>query len=142
MPNFSTNETRYRLRQGDQIVGYMRKIGRNGVYYSKDQYWWNGGAIAHRQIDEWTGLKDIDNRPIYEFDIVQFSLESDVRDRTGAVLWKPKEQQFVLRDLNDPELIVPLLVEGMVLFEPADLKFHAYFFSHPDLMAEWGIADD
>lgn len=142
MPPFSTVETRYRLRNGEQIVGYMRKVGRNGIYYSKDQYWWNGRPIDYQQIDEWTHLRDIDNRPIYEFDIVHFSLESDARDRTGAVLWKTKEQQFVLRDLNDAELTVPLHVQDLALFEPSDLKFHAYLFGNPDLMAEWGIADE
>lgn len=133
-------ETRYRLRIGEQIVGYAREIGRTR-YYSKDQFWWNGAIIKHNQVDECIGLKDINNRPLYELDIVEYALDAD-RDRMGCVLWDQNKDVFIIKDLNDPDLEVPFTLEDMRLFAAEDLHFRAYLFSQPDLMRALGVRDN
>ncbi len=133
-------ETRYRLRMDDQIVGYAREIGRTR-YYSKDQFWWNGAIIKHNRVDECIGIKDLDNRPLYELDIVEYALEG-ARDRMGCILWGQKEDLFIIKDLNDTSLEIPFNVNDMTLFAAEDLRFRAYLFSQPDLMRELGVRDD
>ena len=133
-------ETRYRLRMGEQIVGYAREIGRTR-YYSKDQFWWNGAIIKHNQVDECIGLKDINNRPLYELDIVEYALDGD-RDRIGCVLWDQNKDVFIIKDLTDTDLEVPFTLEDMSLFAAEDLRFRAYLFSQPDLMRALGVRDN
>lgn len=135
-------EIRYRLRNGSEIVGYSRKMkGSKTLFFSRDQFWWNGTPIAHEQVDESTGLRDINNRPIFEMDIVNYALE-DGRERQGAVLWSAKQETFIIKDLVQRDLHIPLEVEGLSLFEPRDLKFHAFLFNHLDLMIELGVRDE
>lgn len=135
-------ETRYRLRDGTKIVGYMREMGGGGSqWFSKDQFWWNGAMIAHEHVDECIGLKDRNNRFLFELDIVEYAM-GDRRDRLGALLWSHKQDCWLIKDLDDHELLVPLDVEGLSLFDSQDLKFHAFLFTHPDLMVELGVRDD
>ncbi|MEC8458577.1 MAG: hypothetical protein VXY91_04130 [Bacteroidota bacterium] len=134
------NETRYRLRIGEKIVGYAREIGRTR-YYSKDQYWWNGAMIKHHQVDECIGLKDINNIPLFEFDIIEYAIEGK-RDRMGCILWEHKKEQFIVKDLDDISLDIPFSVDGLVLFAPEDIKFRAYLFAQPDLMHALGVRDN
>jgi len=135
-------EIRYRLRKGSQITGYMRRMkGSKTFFFSKDQFWWNGSEIDHDQIDEAIGIRDINNRPIYELDIVNYKL-GDGGDRQGAVIWSKQQNVFMLKDLEDRDLYVPFRVEDLDLFEPQDLRFHAFLFNHPELMRELGVRDE
>lgn len=119
----------------------MRKIGNNSFFFSRDQFWWNGKSIEHNHIDEFTGLRDINMRPIYEMDIVEYSVE-DARNRTGVVLWSRNQRVFIVKDIHNPQLHIPLMVEDLELFEPQDLKFVGYLFANPELMVELGVRDE
>ena len=135
-------EKRYRLRVGQDIVGYMRQIGSRGTrFFSRDQFWWNGTEISHEQVDEYSDLRDLNNRPIFELDIIEFSM-GETRDRLGVVLWSEAKESWIIKDINDRELQVPFVLEGWSLFERQDIKFHAFLFSNPDLMMELGVRDD
>ena len=135
-------EIRYRLRKGPKITGYMRRMkGSKTFFFSKDQFWWNGSEIDHDQIDEAIGLRDINNRPIYELDIVIYKIGDGV-DRQGAVLWSAERDCFLIKDFDDLDLYIPLQVEGLDLFESQDLRFHAFLFTHPELMKELGVRDE
>jgi len=125
---------------GQSIVGYAREIGRTR-YYSKDQFWWNGAMIQHNHVDECIGIKDLDNRPIFEFDIVEYALEGK-RDRLGCILWSQKQEVFIIKDLNDTDLNIPITFDELNLFAGNDLRFKAYLFAQPDLMRELGVRDN
>lgn len=119
----------------------MRKIGHNTLFFSRDQFWWNGQGIPYDRMDESTGMRDINNRQIFEMDIVEYSM-GEGRHRQGVVLWSRVQKSFILRDLHHPGLSVPLMVEDLELFEPQDLKFKSFLFIHPELMAELGVTDN
>ena len=140
LDKLNSNETRYRLRIGEDIVGYAREIGRTR-YYSKDQFWWNGVIIKHNQVDECIGLKDLNNRPLFEFDIIEYAIDGG-RDRMGCILWEHKKEQFIIKDLDDISLDIPFSVDGLVLFAPEDMKFRAHLFAQPDLMHALGVRDN
>lgn len=134
-------ETKYRLRKQEKIVGYMRKMGHNSLFYSRDQFWWNGQEIPYDRMDEATGMCDLNNRQIYEMDIVEYSM-GDGRNLQGVVLWSRAQKTFIIRDLHNPALNVPLMVEDLELFEPQDLKFKSFLFINPELMVELGVTDN
>jgi hypothetical protein len=48
----SNPEKRFRLRKGEQIVGYMRKVSPTMILYSRDGFWWRGFAIEYDELDE------------------------------------------------------------------------------------------
>lgn len=131
-------EERYRLRNGNQIIGYLRKVYGGAYFYSKDSYWWTGREINYEEIDEWTGYKDINRKLIYEWDILQYRLDKDEPFKTGAVLWQKKNQHFGIRDLNE-EIFFPLNTEGFDLFQGNDLKVISQLYLNPEILEMWGL---
>ena len=68
-------EVRWRLRKGEQIVGYERHL--NGrVWSSKDGLWWNGRQLAHDKKDLCSSIKDINNDWLFEGDVVAWETHS------------------------------------------------------------------
>ncbi|MDX1651463.1 MAG: hypothetical protein R3277_03150 [Brumimicrobium sp.] len=59
----------FRLRNGDEIVGYRREIG-NYTLFSKSLYFWNGSPIEFLQQDKCTGYKDRNDKWLFEKDII------------------------------------------------------------------------
>lgn len=97
--------------------------------------------IKHNQVDECIGLKDLNNMPLFEFDIIEYAIEGD-RDRMGCILWEHKKEQFIIKDLDDITLDIPFTFDGLVLFAPEDMKFRAHLFAQPDLMHALGVRDN
>lgn len=133
-------EYRYRLRKGNQIVGYMRKVGKQSYYYSRDSFWWTGTAIKYDEIDEWTGLYDKNRTLIYEWDILHFKIDPDGVFYTGVILWQVDKQRFVIRKA-DEEIYFPLCIDDLQLFNPRQLEVFSYLFLNPDLKDYLGIDD-
>ena len=133
-------EVRYRLRKGTTVMGYMRKFDQNhSVFYSKDAFWWTGRAISYDEIDEWTGLRDLGNIPIYEWDIVAAKTPGG-DEELSAVLWHKEGQHFALVGLESLR-VTPLEVKGVPLFSPRDLRVHAYLFDNPALIQRLGLEE-
>lgn len=61
--------SRYRLRIGETIVGYLRQEGSRN-YYSTDGLWWNGIPLPYELADRFSGIRDKNNRMLYEKDVV------------------------------------------------------------------------
>ncbi len=131
-------ENRYRLRKRDQVVGYMRKVGRQSYFYSKDAFWWTGRSINYDEIDEWTGLYDKNRTPIYEWDIVHFKIDPDGEYCTGVVLWQANKERFVIRKA-DEDLYFPLFLDDLQLFDQRQLEVFTYLFLNPDLKRYLGL---
>lgn len=133
-------DQRYRLRKNDKVVGYMRKVGKQGYYYSRDSFWWTGAEIKYDEIDEWTGLYDKNRTPVYEWDILHFKIDPDGDYCTGVVLWQANLNRFVIRKADD-DLYFPLFLDGIQLFDQRQLEVFTYLFLNPDLQHYLGIDD-
>jgi hypothetical protein len=134
-------ETRYRLRKKNQIVGYMRKINEKNCFYSPDSFWWSGRKIGYEEIDEWTGLYDKNRKAIYEWDILRFKIDPDGDYCTGVVLWEARNERFIIRKV-DEELCFPLSVSELLLFNTSQLEVFSYLFLNPELKYYLGIEED
>ena len=134
-------EKRYRLRQGKKIVGYLRKVSDLMVMYSADCFWWTGRPIAYKELDEWIGLRDKNNRYIYEWDLVHFKLDPDGAYRLGAVLWEVNSEQFGIKGIED-EVFIPLEVKGVQMFNPRQLEVYSYLFINPHLKEKLGVQEE
>lgn len=134
------DETRYRLRNGSRIVGYMRKMGSSALFYSKDAFWWTGRELQYEQIDEWCGFRDKNRRFIFEWDILRFKIDPDGPTEEGVVLWEANRGRFVIRHLQK-ELYFPFVLDDLELFRPKDLEVFSYLFINPDLQESLGIFD-
>lgn len=133
-------DQRYRLRKNDTVVGYMRKVGKQSYYYSRDGFWWTGAVIKYDEIDEWTGLYDKNKNPVYEWDILHFKIDPDGDYCTGVVLWQANLNRFVIRKADD-DLYFPLWLDGIQLFDQRQLEVFTYLFLNPDLKHYLGIDD-
>jgi len=133
-------EPRFRLRDEDKIVGYMRKIADTMVLYSKDSFWWTGRKITYNEIDEWTGFKDKNGRYVYEWDILHFKLDPDAEYEKGVVLWEGGNKEFGIRNLADGAFI-PLVVDGVKMFNERQLQVFSYLFLNRDLQRKLGVRD-
>ncbi len=133
-------DQRYRLRKNETVVGYMRKVGKQSYYYSRDGFWWTGAAILYDEIDEWTGLRDKNRTPVYEWDILRFKIDPDGEYCTGVVLWQADKNRFVIRKADD-ELYFPFVLDGLQLFNQGQLEVFTYLFLNPDLKQHLGIDD-
>lgn len=133
-------ECRYRLRKQNQIVGYMRKMGKQTYFYSRDAFWWSGKPISYNQIDEWTGLYDKNRAPIYEWDILHFKIDPEGDYQTGVVLWQCDQERFVIRNVDD-DLYFPFEIEGLRIFDHRQLNVFSYLFLNPELKTHLGIVD-
>ena len=133
-------EHRYRLRKNDKIVGYMRKVGKQSYFYSRDAFWWTGRQISYDEIDEWTGLYDKNRTPIYEWDILHFKIDPDGDYAVGVILWQADQDRFVIRKV-DEDLYFPLFLENLQLFDQRQLEVFTYLFLNPDLKHYLGLDD-
>lgn len=134
-------EKRYRLRIGKKIVGYVREVFGGVRLFSKDGSWWSGKEIRFNNIDEWVGLKDRNNKYIFEWDIVRFKIDPDEEEyRRGAVLWQKNKKRFGIRQLDD-ELFIPLQIEEMKLFKSGQIKVISNLFINPDIAEELGLEE-
>ncbi|MCT4623960.1 MAG: YopX family protein [Schleiferiaceae bacterium] len=131
-------EKRYRLRNGDKLLGYAREVYGGARFYSKDGFWWTGREIIYTEVDEWVGLVDKNRKHIYEWDIVYYKAEDETEYKSGAILWQDKQKRFGIRDL-DEDVFFPLRMEGFSLFNPNELEVYSQLYLNPDLLDEWGL---
>lgn len=133
-------DKRYRLRIDERVVGYKRQVSPKMEFYSKNEFWWNGQAIGHKQIDEYTGMFDKNKTYIYEWDIIRFVLSPEEGKEEGVVLWNTKDKCFGIKRINDTGFI-PFDVNGVSLFKPIDIEVYSYLFINPALMQQLGLED-
>ena len=131
-------EKRFRLRQGEKVVGYMRKFSDVMVMYSRDSFWWSGRQMAYNDIDEWTGLLDKNGRHIYEWDILKYKMDPDGDNMEGVILWERNEEVFGIRSLTS-ETFIPLFLNEVQMFNPRQMQVFSYLFINPDLQEKLGL---
>lgn len=133
-------ERRFRLRKDYEIVGYMRKVSESMVLYSKDGLWWRGYKPAYTEVDEFTGLKDRNNRHIYEWDILEFKIDPDGDYLKGVVLWEGREKVFGIKPIDGGSFI-PLFINSVSMFNPRELRVFSHLWLNPDLKAQLKVKD-
>ncbi len=119
----------------------MRKINNRTSFYSKDSFWWTGRSIPYSEIDEWTGFHDKNRKPIFEWDILKFKVDPDDEPSNGVVLWQADQERFVIRKLDD-SFYCPFEINGIMMFNPDDLKVFSYLFLNPDIIRELGLEEE
>ncbi len=132
-------EQRYRLRFGDRVVGYLRRI-EGTDFYSPDGFWWTGKTMDYAHLDEAVGLRDRHRTHLYEWDIVRFKPVSEGAEELGVFLWNKKQKRWVLRSV-ETEVDYHLEVDGFPLIQPADLALHSHVFLNPQLQRAWGLEE-
>ena len=110
------------------------------VLYSKDSFWWTGNKIEYEEIDEWTGLRDMNGRLIYEWDILYYKLDPDAEYLRGVILWEGNNEEFGIRNVMDGSFI-PLFVDGVKMFNERQLKVFSYLFLNPELQKKLGVGE-
>jgi len=133
-------EKRFRLRQGEKIVGYMRKVSPTMILYSRDGFWWRGYAIEYDELDEYIGFRDRNNRYVYEWDILEFKIDPDGSYVHGVILWEAKEEVFGIKAIKEGSFI-PLFIDDIAMFNPRELKVYSHLFLNPELKAELKVKD-
>ena len=132
-------EQRYRLRLGDKIAGYMRRI--HGTdFYSPDGFWWTGRSLNYTQVDESVEMRDRNRTRLYEWDIVRFKPNADQDEELGVFLWNKQQERWILRSI-DTEIYYHLNVNGIDLFNGSDLLLESHVFLNPDLQRAWGLQE-
>jgi len=121
-------------------VGYLRKISDTMILYSRDSYWWTGRKINYDEIDEWVGYKDKNGRHIYEWDILYYKIDPDGNYRKGAILWEARREVFGIRDLEQ-ETFIPLVVDGIKMFNERQLQVFSHLFINPELMKKLKVKE-
>ena len=132
-------EQRYRLRVGDRIVGYLRRID-GTQFYSPDGFWWTGVALDYAQVDEAVGIRDKHRIHLYEWDIVRFRPVPEGADELGVFLWNASQKRWILRSIES-EIYYHLELEGHMLFQSSDLQLHSHVFLNPELQQAWGLEE-
>lgn len=133
-------ERRFRLRKGEKIVGYMRKVSSTMVLYSRDGLWWRGHKIDYSELDEFTGLRDKNNRHIYEWDILKFKIDPDGDYVDGVVLWEGKSKIFGVKAIIEGSFI-PMFIEEIAMFNPRQLEVFSHLYLNPEVKKELGVRD-
>ncbi len=133
-------ERRFRLRQDDKIVGYMRKLSQSMVLYSSDGFWWRGHKPSYNLVDEYTGLRDRNNRYIYEWDILYFKIDPDGEYSKGVILWEGRQEIFGIKAIDEGSFI-PLFVEGIAMFNSYQLEVFSHLWLNPKLKEYLGVKD-
>ena len=121
----------FRLRENEQIVGYMRYIRPNAPYFSKDRFWWKAAPITFNQKDAYAEQQDINQQWIFDGDIVEFKPSDKSQDSiTAAIVYDFSTIEFVAVDCKYFE---PLKREQWHRYQ---LKVISYLFINEELTEE------
>lgn len=96
------SEDRFRLRWNEKIVGYSKKI-HNSTFYSKDQYAWSGHPIDSNLSDYFIDVFDMNRRPIYTNDIIEFVEPTEFQ--YGAIVFDDVLSKLQLISADGEEII-------------------------------------
>lgn len=118
-----------RLRNGGQILGYSRQH-HNSTFFSKDGFWWNGSPIGFSESDRFSGIRDKNNRNLFEHDIVSLSFRSPFRpSAVYRIRFIAEVLQFVHMGKNYPE--------GLdILQKVSSIELVSFTFLNTDLVFE------
>ena len=118
----------FRLRVGTEIVGYM-KVHANGLKdFSNDQFWWTSTPIEYNAKDQYCGLKDKDNRALFEHDIVAMRRSVGPKNKTPGIIRFDQERQSFLLIALETFQEYELFANELPLFHKSELMFLGFSF--------------
>ena len=116
----------FRLRTGNEILGYLRLYANGKKNYSKDQFWWGGNAIEYTQKDRHAGLSDRNNRPLFEHDIVWMRTTPQPEPKCKCqIIFDTQRDAFILQELESDNTYV-LSAGKLPLIHKNELSFVGY----------------
>jgi hypothetical protein len=75
----------FRLRSGKQVVGYRKQVG-SYVFFSRDDFWYNGTPFHFETEDAFIDTKDRKGRKLFVGDVVKCTIDgSDKIVRIKAI---------------------------------------------------------
>ncbi len=126
---------KYRLRLHTEVIGFADKTPL-GFKFEGKPLWWMKGKPSYNEIDEFTLFKDVNQQEIYELDIVTYMMGG--RKRRGVILWEDKSKNFGIYDIEN-FMFIPLILDGLYLFENEPLMVVSYLFKHPEIKKKMGL---
>ena len=125
------NKTSYqlfRLRENDQILGYMRFIKPSKIFYSKDRLWWQSDRITYNVKDSYTELTDQNQQWIFDKDIIE--MKDNTTQFKAVVLYDIDRMDFVAVRCDTFEAIL------ISKWKDYRLKIVSYLFINPEIETE------
>lgn len=111
---------------------------RDQVFFSKDGFWWRGDEQLNAQVkkglflvDDYTGIRDKNNRFLFAEDIVQFRLGSIIKRKRAFQIVKVREEFQVRPLFPGPQLTIEEIAQK------PDLEWISYTF----LNADFGVGN-
>ena len=118
----------FRLIKNEQFVGYMKYMSATLSFFSKDMYGWSASKIEYDDKDLWVGLKDKNQRLLFENDIFK---HRHYLDSFFIIDQSDFGEETTVFQILDSKLEMPSID---VFKEPAHyLTFHAYLKDNPEL---------
>jgi hypothetical protein len=107
----------YRLRIGGQIVGYRKHVG-SYVFFSRDDFWYNGAPFHFETEDAFTLVKDRRGHKLFVGDVVRCMLDGT-----------PKTLRIVAMGQNGPEFCCHISESKITAANPDALLTESHFIS-------------
>lgn len=120
----------FRLRNDNDVAGYMKINTKNQIEFSKDLMWWGSDSIDYKDRDQWTEFKDKNNTLLFEHDIIYYR-NADKSKQLGVLLYDHDHDGFYLFDVDNDGINYDkkyLLDSDCPLFYKTELSFYSYLF--------------
>ena len=122
----------FRLRVGPQVVGYLRIYANGILEYSADQFWWHGTPIEYTEKDQYSGLKDRNNRSLFEYDVVAIRMSLNKHNkRPGVIQFNRDRDAFVWIEI-DSNRMFDLFADHLPLLHKSECTFIGFAFDKDD----------
>ena len=128
----------FRLRDENDVLGYMKINTKNKFEFSKDLMWWESRSLKYDLKDQWSGFKDKNNRLLFEHDII-FYRNANKTKQLAVILYDYDLECFYLYDIDDDGINFSkknILDCKCPLFYKTELSFYSYLFLNKTLMEE------
>lgn len=139
MPNTSAFQW-FRLREAEQIKGYMRYTNPSAPYFSKDRFWWSSDPIKYNKKDSFAQAQDIHKQWLFENDIITMrSRKNSKKEFKAVILFDNDYFEFMAVNCDDFSKVYASHWEAYKLI------FYSYLFINKDLknsLVSEGFLDD
>ncbi len=109
-----------RYRNANIIIGYRKKEKQGYYSYSKDLFWWSQNELNGEIYDEYSGIKDKNNRELFTNDIIELSRSKDEKEE---FIIKVDETNLYYIESIESNKSYQLFAGDLCLFNKTDIQF-------------------